>query len=208
MPWRVGFSARRNRAYLYNPDTGESKWPVASGPTTPVRPGCAPCRQAACRRRHNLWKRRLIAPTSPREHGPRPRVQKGSDLQSCTLRPQRLVGYDGAPLPRRGTPAGNLLPRLPPNSWSPTCAARGLSTGRPFDAATCFAAMPLLRLHRRGAPLCPEPAGAPAGRSATRDHHARRERLRDPLRNSGVEGLPRGRGSRRRLPVPLRRPGA
>ena len=149
MPWRLEFSARHQRAYLYNPDTRESKWPAATvGAAYDARPAAAPppCRaMAACRRRHNMWKRQLVDAHVPRRAAVLDLAcGRGGDLQKFAHRhPRRLVGYDVSALSlaearRRAT----LLPKLPAEfvvadlrrPWPD-------DGGQLYDAATCFFAL-------------------------------------------------------------------
>ena len=199
MPWRVEFSERRKRAYLYNPDTKESKWPEASSSYDRTPGGPPQCRaMAACRRRHNLWKRALID-----AHVARGSLVldlacgKGGDLSKFAHRhPRRLVGYDVSTLSlAEARRRASLLPSLPvelvvvdltSRRW-PACARR-------FDAATCFFALHYLcgsaaavrqwgaQLRERLRPGAPFVAIVPD-----------MDRLRDPLPSfMGVSGLPSG----------------
>ena len=145
MPWRVEFSERRKRLPLQPGHQGKQ---VAGGLVVVRQPPGGPpqCRaMAACRRRHNLWKRALID-----AHVARGSLVldlacgKGGDLSKFAHRhPRRLVGYDVSTLSlAEARRRASLLPSLPvelvvvdltSRRW-PACARR-------FDAATCFFAL-------------------------------------------------------------------
>lgn len=100
--WRVAWSARKQHAYLYHTVTKETKWAEKGDATYDALPLKQKSHgaEAACRARHNLWKRSLI------ESFVKPRATvldiccgKGGDLLKLMHRnPYRVVAMDISPI--------------------------------------------------------------------------------------------------------------